>query len=184
MAREVDEIECNKELLRSKESLREILKVAILFERTAYSFYSELAPKVSKKMRHLMNFLIKEEEQHVKIFSDLLQHPNIEQQLSQMVTTPSSNPRFSEAFQIQDLGENPDEQTVLRYAMFREQAAMEQYTFLAKEVPPGAIRDLFFYLSQQENEHKDELEKLYKEAVLSGDNFMLSINQIEPVQVS
>jgi rubrerythrin len=67
-----------------------------------------------------------------------------------------------------DLGKNPDDQAILQYALAREQAAMEQYATLSTEVESGPVRDLFLYLSQQETEHKNELEKVYYETVHSG----------------
>ncbi len=158
----------SRELLRSQKSLSEILEVAVHFEQTAYTFYSELVPKVSKKIRYLVEELAAEEKEHVKLFSELIENPEIEQQLSQMVTTPPSDNRFSDAIHSLELGENPDDQRILQYALAREQAAMEQYTSLAEEVGPGPVQDLFIYLSQQETEHKNELEKLYYETVHSG----------------
>ena len=163
-----DSTSSSRELLRSKESLSEILEVAIQFEQTAYTFYNELVPKVSKKIRYLVEELATEEKEHVKLFSKLMDNPLIEKQLSQMVTTPPSNNRFSDATHTLDLGENPDDQAILQYALAREQAAMEQYNSLAEEVEPGPVRDLFIYLSQQETEHKNELEKLYYETIHSG----------------
>jgi len=187
MEREISEIYESlgrKERPNSKESLREILMVAVLFERTAHSFYNELVSKVSEKVRDLVGTLIKEEDDHVKIFTALLNHPNIEQQLSQMVTKPPSDHRFNSAFKIQDLGENPDEKAVLKYAITLEQTAMEQYASLADEIEPGAIQDLFHFLSQQEREHKNKLEELYNELLQSEDNYTLSLNQLVPAMLS
>lgn len=158
----------NHELLRSKQTLAEILEVAIRFEETAHAFYSELIPRVSKKIRYLVEELAAEEQGHVALFSQLMKNPKIEQQLPQLVAVPPSNNRFSDAVHADELGKNPDDQTILQFALAREQAAMEQYTSLAKEVESGPIHDLFLYLSQQETEHKNELEKLYYETVHSG----------------
>lgn len=156
------------ELLRSKQSLREILEVAIQFERTAYNFYHDLIPKVGKNMRYLVEELAAEEQQHFNLFTVLLENPEIEKQLSQRIKTPPSNGKFSDAILIKDLGDNPDDQSILQYALSREQAAMEQYSALAKEVDEGPVRDLFTYLSHEEMEHKNQLEKLYYEIVHSG----------------
>lgn len=165
----------------SKESLSEILQVAILYERTAHSFYCDLAPKVSENLRGLLDVLIKEEEEHVNLFTSLLSHPGIKDYLSLMVNIPESNERFADAFSVQDLGDSPDEKRVLRYAITREQISMEQYSTLAKEFGSGAIRDVFLYMSQQEREHKQELERLYNRAVQSGDNQALCFDQLAPV---
>jgi rubrerythrin len=69
---------------------------------------------------------------------------------------------------VPDLGKNPDDQTVLQYALMREQAAMEQYTALAESTPSGPIQDLFQFLANEETKHKNELEAIYYEVVHSG----------------
>ncbi len=66
------------------------------------------------------------------------------------------------------VGEIPDDQEVLQFAMGREQAAMEQYRDLAESTGPGPIKDLFRYLADEETQHKLELEKLYYEVIHSG----------------
>lgn len=156
------------ELLRSKKSLAEILEVAIEFERTARDFYTDLAPKVSKQIRYLAEDFAKEEQRHFSLFTELRARPDIEDQLKELVETPASDSRFSDAIQLPELGDTPDDQEVLQYALGREQAAMEQYNALAKTTNPGPIRDLFSYLADEETQHKLELEKLYYEVVHSG----------------
>ncbi len=168
MGTDTDNSSSSRELLASKKTLAEILEVAIQFEETARDFYTDLIPKVSKRIRYLVEELAEEEQQHFELFSALLANPEIENQLSQMITTPPSNSRFSDAVQAKDLGENPDDQSILQYALSREQAAMEQYTSLAEELEAGPIKDLFTYLSHEETEHKNELEKIYYEVVHSG----------------
>ena len=42
------------ERLRGQTSLREILEVATSFERSARDFYTDLIPKVSKRIRYLV----------------------------------------------------------------------------------------------------------------------------------
>ncbi|MBF0471832.1 MAG: ferritin family protein [Gammaproteobacteria bacterium] len=155
-------------LLRSRKSVGEILEVAMQFELTAYNFYHQLIPKVSKRIRYLVEEMAAEEQEHVRLLSELMAKAEIEQQLKEMVQTPPSDHRFSDAIHSLDLGEKPDDQAILQYALAREQAAMEQYSTLASEVEEGPIQDLFTYLSQQETEHKLELEKIYYETVHRG----------------
>jgi hypothetical protein len=81
---------------------------------------------------------------------------------------PPNDHKFPDFIQLSDLGDKPDDQDVLRYALGREQAAMEQYDALANEVPPGPVAQLFRYLANEELEHKRELEKMYHEIVHSG----------------
>lgn len=154
--------------MRSKQSLREVLELAISFERNAYSFYSELAPKVGKRLRSLVEGLAAEELQHITLFGALMSNPLIQQQLPQLVVTPPSHRRFVDAIHAVGLEDEPDEQAILRYALAREQTAMEQYSSLAAELAPGAIRDLLIFLSQQERDHKNALEKIHSQVAPSG----------------
>ena len=154
--------------LRSKQTLSDILELAIAFERSARDFYTELIPGVSKQIRYLVEELAEEEQRHVEQFSALLARPDIENQLQALVKTPASNGRFSDCIHLPELGEAPDDQTVLQYALGREQAAMEQYQSLAENTDPGPIKDLFVFLANEETKHKNELEKIYYETVHSG----------------
>lgn len=156
------------EKLQSKKSLAEILEVAIEFERTARDFYSDLLPKVSKQIRYLVQELAEEEQRHYDLFKQLKTRPDIEKQVEVMIDTPASDKRFSDAVLLPDLGEQPDDQAVLQFALGREHAAMEQYRSLAQNTAEGPIRELFSFLANEETLHKNALEKLYYEIVHSG----------------
>lgn len=158
----------NRRLLKSKKSLSEILDVATEFERTARDFYAGLAPRVSKQMRYLVEELAEEEQRHYELFVELRARPGLEDQIAEMIETPASDGQFSDSVQLPDLGENPDDQAVLQYALGREQKAIEQYSALAETSPPGPVRELFVFLADEETQHKNELEKLYYEIVHSG----------------
>jgi rubrerythrin len=156
------------ERIRSKKTLKEILEVASSFEESARNFYTDLIPKVSKNFRWLVEDLAKEEQRHFDLFSELSARKDIEQQVLALVETPASDTRFSDCIQLPDLGERPDDQAVLQYAMGREQVAMDHYHALAESTEPGPIKELFEYLANEETKHKVELEKLYYETVHSG----------------
>ncbi|MEW8664842.1 MAG: ferritin family protein, partial [Candidatus Thiodiazotropha sp.] len=149
-------------------SLSEILEVAIEFERTARDFYNDLIPKVSKQIRYLVEELAEEEQRHFDLFNELKSRPDIEQHIQAMVDTPASDKRFSDCIHLPDLGDKPDDQAVLQYALGREHAAMEQYHALAESTEPGPIKDLFLYLANEETLHKNQLERLYYETIHSG----------------
>jgi rubrerythrin len=85
-----------------------------------------------------------------------------------MIETPANDSKFSDCIQLPELGENPDDQAILQYALMREQAAIEQYGSLAKSSQPGDIKALFEFLANEETKHKVELEKVYYEVVYSG----------------
>jgi len=154
--------------LKNKKSLDEILETAMGFERIARDFYQDLCDKVSKPLRSLVQELAEEEEEHYNLFKNLREREDIKQYIGEKIETPPSDHQFSDFIHLPDLGEKPDDQDVLRYALGREQAAMEQYAALAQNVPPGPIADLFKFLAYEEMEHKKELEKIYYEVVHSG----------------
>jgi rubrerythrin len=154
--------------IRSKKTLAEILEVATSFEQSARDFYATLAPRVSKRIRGLVEELAEEEQRHFDLFDTLAKRSDIADQIRAEVATPASDTRFSDCIHLPDLGDNPDDQAVLQYAMGREHAAMEQYRSLAESVEPGPIRDLFRFLADEETRHKAELEKIYYEVVHSG----------------
>lgn len=154
--------------LKEKKTIEEILQTAMSFEQVARDFYQDLIGKVNKPIRWLVEELAAEEAEHYRLFENILKHDNVQQFINEKIETPPSDHQFSDYIQSPDLGEKPDDQDVLRYALGREQAAMEQYAELAKDVPPGALADLFQFLSNEEMEHKKQLEKLYYEVVHNG----------------
>jgi len=154
--------------IKSKKSLKEILEVATSFEASARDFYTGLIPKVSKKLRWLVEELAAEEAGHYRMFIELSAREDIAGQIGAEVRIPASDRKFSDAVLLPDLGEHPDDQTLLRYALGREHTAMEQYRSLADSTEPGPIHDLFQFLSNEETKHKNELEQLYYEVVHSG----------------
>lgn len=156
------------ERLRASKTLQEILETATSFERTARDFYAGLTNRVSKRIRDLVQELAEEEQRHYDLFTELAQRPDVAEQVKARVATPPSDTRFSDCVHAPDLGENPDDQAVLQYALGREQAAMEQYRSLADATEPGPVRELFEFLANEETQHKLELEKLYYEIVHSG----------------
>ncbi len=146
-------------------SLEEILRTAAAFEQSAFELYSALVPKVGKSLRHLLVELAAEEQSHMALFSDLEAHPDLESHLKDTIASPEEDHRFSDYILTTDLGESPDDQAVLQYALGREDAAMKQYRELAQATEPGPAHDLFVFLADEETRHKRELEKLYYERI-------------------
>jgi rubrerythrin len=156
------------ERLRGKTTLREILEVATGFEASARDFYTALIPKVSKRIRYLVEELAAEEQRHYDLFGGLAQRDDIAHQIQAEVERPATDSKFSDCLHLPDLGEQPDDQEVLQYAMGREHTAMLHYGELAESTPAGPIKDLFRFLASEETKHKLELEKLYYEIVHRG----------------
>ncbi|MBB4301302.1 rubrerythrin [Rhodobium orientis] len=154
--------------LKPLTNLQDILDVATEFERTARDFYKDLVPKVSKNIRYLVEELAEEEQEHFDLFADLARRDDLGDLVRHEIERPASDRKFSDCVHLPDLGENPDDQAVLQYALMREHAAMEQYTALAERTPPGPVHDLFLFLANEETKHKNELEAIYYEIVHSG----------------
>ena len=156
------------EHLQARKSLAEILQSAAEFERKAHQFYTGLIPRVRKNLRYLVEELAAEEKTHYELFQRLAEDPEARQQIQERIAVPQEDHRFSDYIQLPDLGDNPDDQAILQYALGREDAAMKQYRELAQNAPPGPIRQLFEYLANEETAHKLELEKRYYELVYGG----------------
>ena len=154
--------------LRGKTTLSEILEVATGFEASARDFYRDLTPRVSKRIRYLVEELAVEEQVHFDLLTALAQRSDIAEQVELEIQRTASDSKFSDCLHLPDLGEQPDDQAVLQYAMGREHAAMSHYGELADTTPDGPIRDLFTYLTSEETKHKLELEKIYYEVVHRG----------------
>jgi len=157
-----------RDRLLSSKTLAEVLETATAFERSARDFYLDLAPRVSKRIRWLVEELAEEEQRHFDLFTALMSRDDLASEIKARIATPSSDRKFSDCIQLPELGDSPDDQAVLQYALGREHAAMQQYRELSESTEPGAIRDLFAYLADEETEHKAELEKLYYEIIHSG----------------
>lgn len=156
------------EHLKQLQSIEQILETAMSFEKTARDFYTALQDKVSKPLRELVKELAEEEQRHYDLFVELKSNPALQQIIDTRVATPTNDHRFSNYIHAPQLGNNPDDQSILQYALGREHAAMEQYAALAEEVPEGLLKTLFTFLAQEELEHKKELEKVYYQIVHSG----------------
>jgi rubrerythrin len=154
--------------LRGKTTVQEILAVASGFEAGARDFYLALIPKVSKRIRYLVEELAAEEQAHYELFSALALRTDISAQLSLEITRTATDSKFSDCLHLPELGEHPDDQAVLQYAMGREHAAMLHYGELAQTAPEGPIRVLFQYLANEETRHKLDLEKIYYALVHRG----------------
>jgi len=154
--------------LRGTTSVQEVLDVANSFEAGARDFYTALIPKVSKRIRYLVEELAAEEQSHFNLLAALAARTDIAEQVKAQIEKPASDSKFSDCLHLPNLGEQPDDQAVLQYAMGREHTAMTHYTELALSAPDGPIRDLFQYLASEETTHKLELEKLYYEIVHRG----------------
>lgn len=147
----------------SKVTLHEILNTASQFELTAFTFYDALKDKVGIRLQPLVEALIHEEQSHLALFQELVQHIDVQILISCQISAPLHYEEFSNYIHLPRLEDFPDDRAILHYALTREKVAIEQYAELAVETPEGALRDLFSHLAQEEFGHKQELERRYEE---------------------
>lgn len=157
-----------KEALSKLATVEEVLETVAEFDREAHGFYVELIPKVSKSIRYIVEELARAELAHIRKISALAKSPELADHLKDAILRPEADRRFSDAIHTPELGENPDDQEVLQYALGREQVAIEEYSELAANTPPGPLHEVFSFLANEESKHKSELEALYYEIVHSG----------------
>lgn len=156
------------ERLLASKTLAEILGAAISFERTARDFYRRLSPTVGEDVGRLLEELAEQEQQHYDLFKQLAQSKDIATEIDKRIKPPESDARYTRYIELPDLGTDPDELTILRYAMTREQIAMEQYQELSETTPTGPVQELFAYLCNEEKQHKRVLQELYDQVLSSG----------------
>lgn len=157
-----------KKALSKLTTVEEVLETVAEFDREAHGFYVELIPQVSKSIRYIVEDLARSELEHIRKISALAKSPELADHLKDAILRPEADRQFSDAIQTPELGDNPDDQAVLQYALAREQVAIEEYSELAANTPPGPMHEVFSFLANEESKHKSELEALYYEIVHSG----------------
>ena len=149
-------------------TVEEVLESVAEFDREAHSFYVDLVPKVSKNIRYIVEDLARSELQHIIRLRELARSQELAGHLKDAILRPAADRRFSDAIQAPELGDNPDDQEVLAYALAREQVAIEEYSELAANTPPGPLHEVFSFLANEESKHKSDLEALYYQIVHTG----------------
>lgn len=149
-------------------TVEEVLETVAEFDREAHGFYVDLVPKVSKNIRYIVEDLARSELEHIIRLRELARSEELAGHLKDAILRPEADRKFSDAIQAPELGNNPDDQAVLAYALSREQVAIEEYSELAANTPPGPLHEVFTFLANEESKHKSDLEALYYQIVHSG----------------
>lgn len=156
------------EALSKMTTVEDVLETVAEFGREAHSFYTDLNPKVSKNIRYIVEDLARAELELTIKLRDLARNPDMHGHLKDAILRPEADRRFSDAIQAPELGDKPDDQGVLQYALARVQIAIEEYSELAANTPPGLMHEVFSFLANEESKHKSDLEALYYQIVHSG----------------
>jgi len=143
-------------------NIDEILDFAIQNEQNAVDLYTDLANKTkSSAIRAEFEAFADEERGHRK----KLENVKTGRQLLD-ANTKIQDLKISDYTVDEALGENPDYQSVLLFAMKQEKAAFKLYTDLAGLTSDAAIRTLLLGLAQEEAKHKLRFEIEYDDNVL------------------
>jgi len=143
-------------------SIDDILDFAIQNEQNAVDLYTELAGKTkSSAMKAEFEQFAEEERGHKK----KLQNVKTGRQLLD-ANTKVQDLKISDYAVDTELGDNPDYQSVLLFAMKQEKAAFKLYSDLAGIATDAAIKDLLLGLAKEEAKHKLRFEIEYDDNVL------------------
>ena len=144
------------------EKLDEIIEYAIEKERAANALYLEAAGRAKQpSSRRMLTEMAESELAHAEALEAL--DPS---KLPPMPAAPGEDLRIAEFLKDVDLGPDADFQTVLIYAMKREENSRDFYQTMADGQDDPKIKQLFALLSEQELGHKRALEKVYDDEIL------------------
>lgn len=143
-------------------TIDEILDFAIQNEQNAVDLYTDLAGKAkSEAIKAEFKEYANEERGH----KTKLKNVKAGKQLLD-TNTQIQDLKISDYTVDSDLGENPDYQSVLLFAMKQEKAAFKLYTDLAGMTSDASVKNLFLGLAQEEAKHKLRFEIEYDDNVL------------------
>jgi rubrerythrin len=144
-------------------NIDDILDFAIQNEQNAVDLYTELASRTkSSAMKAEFEQFAEEERGHKK----KLQNVKTGRQLLD-ANIKVQDLKISDYTVDTELGDNPDYQSVLLFAMKQEKAAFKLYSDLAGIAADATIKDLLLGLAQEEAKHKLRFEIEYDDNVLT-----------------
>jgi len=144
-------------------SLQEVMEYAIAKEQVARSMYEAAAEEVkSATARRVLEELAEAETGHEKALRGMdLSH------IPERTPANIKDLRIAEFLEDVDLDEDADLQTVLVYAIKREEKSRDFYQAMAETCQEAEGKKLFLTLAAQEQAHKHRLEALYDDEILS-----------------
>ena len=103
-----------KQALRELTTIGDVLDTVAAFDRAAHSFYADLAPRVSKSIRYLVEELAEAELAHIAMIEALRHHPDVETHLRDAIERPNADHRFSDAVHTPEMSAEPDPEQAAR----------------------------------------------------------------------
>ncbi len=146
-------------------SLDEILECAIAKERAAHAIYSRAAEEAKlPSARRLLREMAQTEAEHEKALRNLDIGGFPDRSLEKI-----EDLRIAEFLKDVDLEPRADFQTILVYAIKREQKSRDFYEAMAEQCNDAGAVKLFKALAAEEQAHKSTLEKIYDDEILVED---------------
>ncbi len=141
----------------------EILNFAIQNEQNAVDLYTDLASKSkSQSAKTAFEEYANEERGHKKKLQNVKAGKKLLNANDAVLDL-----KIADYTVDVELGDNPDYQAVLLFAMKQEKAAFRLYTDLAERTDDAEIKQLLLGLAQEEAKHKLRFEIEYDEDILS-----------------
>ena len=145
----------------NKTSVDEILDYAIQAEQDAVDLYTGLAKTTkSPSARVAFKAFAAEEATHKKKLKTVKKGKTFLNSKQQVLDL-----KISDYTVAGELGDQPDYQEVLLFAMQQEKAAFKLYTHLANKTDVPEIKELLLGLAQEEAKHKLAFEIEYDENI-------------------
>ena len=143
-------------------SLEEILRFAIRKEADAATAYRIAADRASPGVKKFFEELAGEEEKHKKKLEgfDL-------KKIGQMRLKETKGLGMSERMDDISFGPGLTYEELLRMAIKNEEKSQKLYASTAKLVTDSNLKKLLLILAQEESTHKERLEKIYDDEILT-----------------
>ncbi len=143
-------------------SLEEILRFAIRKEADAATAYHIAADRARPGIKKFFEELAEEEEKHQKKLEgfDL-------KKISQMTLKETKGLGIGEKMEDIPFGPELTYDGLLRAAMKNEEKSQKLYESTAKLVTDPSLKKLLLILAQEESIHKERLEKIYNDEILT-----------------
>ena len=144
------------------DSLDEILRFAIRKEADAAAFYNMAADRSNPGVKNTFKELAKMEEGHKKKLEgfDL-------KKIGQMKLKETKGLGMSEMMEDIPYSSDMSYADLLRMAIKNEEKSQQLYLTTGKRVTEPNLKKLLLILAQEESTHKEKLEKIYDEEVLT-----------------
>lgn len=142
------------------ELYRKVIKKAIAGETEAKVFYLKVSQRIKDAyLKELFLGFSKEEENHEKILSELLEKGKI----SASTFGDAKEYKISETIDLPEVTEDMNLKDAIGLAMKNEEIAMKKYQKLAQDCEDLELKDVFNSLAAMEKDHKLKMENAFVE---------------------